>query len=265
MDRNHRIFLCAAFSPGLEVTSYIVARFPGTLVGAATCDRDDSPFEARIAECLAGGGVEVVRRMDLNSAGFRSHLVPLAVDIVLMAWIPTIIKGQQLAAARVGWVNMHPSLLPWGRGKHAYYWTCVEGTPFGATLHFIDEKIDAGRILWQKVLDVTPSDTGESLYHRSVQATVQLLRDNYGRLLRGEYAAWSPSEHGSFHSGRELDAHSQIDLERTYRGAELLDILRGRSFANGASAFFIKNGRKYYVRVRIDPADEGHREVPENA
>jgi methionyl-tRNA formyltransferase len=35
-------------------------------------------------------------------------------------------------------VNIHRSFLSWGRGAHSNVWSIVEGTPAGATLHYMD-------------------------------------------------------------------------------------------------------------------------------
>ena len=55
-------------------------------------------------------------------------------------------------------------MLPYNRGMHPWYWSIVDETPAGVTIHFIDENIDEGHIIAQKEVLIDPTDTGESLY-----------------------------------------------------------------------------------------------------
>ena len=43
-------------------------------------------------------------------------------------------------------LNIHPSLLPFGRGKYGYFWSIINSEPFGVTIHLVDEGIDSGKI-----------------------------------------------------------------------------------------------------------------------
>ena len=45
--------------------------------------------------------------------------------------------------------NLHPSFLPYNRGDQPLLWAAVEGTPYGVTLHKINERFDEGDIVSQ--------------------------------------------------------------------------------------------------------------------
>ena len=69
-------------------------------------------------------------------------------------------------------VNIHPSLLPkyggkgmWGHHIHEAVIAAGEKQS-GITIHYIDENIDGGEILFQDTCDVLPEDTPESLANR---------------------------------------------------------------------------------------------------
>ena len=47
-------------------------------------------------------------------------------DMVILAWWGRIIKGELLEAPNHGFVNLHTSFLPYGKGKHPHYWSLVE-------------------------------------------------------------------------------------------------------------------------------------------
>ena len=47
-------------------------------------------------------------------------------------------------------INMHISYLPYNRGADPNFWSFIEGTPKGVTIHYLDEGVDTGDIIVQK-------------------------------------------------------------------------------------------------------------------
>jgi len=72
------------------------------------------------------------------------------IDLGILAWWPKIIKSPLLDLPILGFINTHPSLLPYNRGKHYNFWALVEQAPFGVTLHFVDSGVDTGPIVAQR-------------------------------------------------------------------------------------------------------------------
>ena len=48
-------------------------------------------------------------------------------------------------------LNLHPSLLPNNRGSHHSFWSIINEENHGATLHWMDNELDTGPILNQKI------------------------------------------------------------------------------------------------------------------
>jgi phosphoribosylglycinamide formyltransferase-1 len=64
-------------------------------------------------------------------------------------------------------INIHPSLLPKFPGLEAWKQALVAGeTVTGCTVHYVDERIDRGRIVAQREVRILPNDTAESLHAR---------------------------------------------------------------------------------------------------
>ena len=249
-----KIALCAAYANGYTLVDFVL-REDHPIEFIVTCNKDTSEYEEKIAALCEKKGIPCLRKMDANSPAVIEELKKRSIDLVLLLWWPGIIKGEAIAAATIGWINLHTSLLPYNRGMYPYYWAIVEGTPFGATLHFINEKIDAGAILFQREIPIAITDTGESLYARLMETALDLFKTNYHKITRLDF---TPREQEktkvTFHLAKDIEPHSQIDLEKAYRARELLDIIRARTFWNGNSAYFFKDGKKYWVRIDITEA-----------
>lgn len=216
---------------------------------------DPGRFNARISELhaqhLASKRVVLCFQDEMGEIG-RQIDEQNRPEIGLLAWWPDIIKPPLLAWPRRGWINMHPSYLPFNRGKHPNFWCLAEGTPCGVSLHVATLAVDAGDILARSMLPVSWTDTGETVYRRSHQLMLNLFADRIDDILadKVERIRQVPSE-GTFHRAAEIEAASRINLERQYRARDLLNIIRGRMFTPHPTAYFVDEGKKYSVEVTI--------------
>ena len=176
----------------------------------------------------------------------------LELDLILLAWWPYILKKSLIEIPRMGCLNFHPSYLPYNRGKHYNFWTIVEDTPFGVTLHWVNEGIDSGPIAFQSLIEKSWEDTGKTLYYKAQKEIVRLFKEKFPEIKRGNIPRIPQDlSKGSFHRSNELEEVSKIELDKNYRARDLLNILRARTFRPYPGVWFIDNGIKYEVRVEI--------------
>jgi len=97
------------------------------------------------------------------------------VELICLAAFMRVIKKTFLSAFPNRIINIHPSLLPAFPGLEAWRQALEYGVKFtGCTVHFVNEKVDAGRIILQAVVPVLPDDTPETL-HRRIQEKEHLI------------------------------------------------------------------------------------------
>jgi phosphoribosylglycinamide formyltransferase-1 len=92
------------------------------------------------------------------------------IELVCLAGFMRIVKGAIMAAYRGRMLNVHPALLPGFKGLRAQEQALAYGVRYsGCTVHFVDEGIDTGPIIVQRVVPVFDEDTVESLSERIVR------------------------------------------------------------------------------------------------
>ena len=74
-------------------------------------------------------------------------------------------------------INCHPGLIPISRGLDAFKWSIYNNIPVGNTLHFIDNSIDEGHVIFRLPTVVYPNDTLENFAERHYQSEIQMLSD----------------------------------------------------------------------------------------
>jgi methionyl-tRNA formyltransferase len=177
----------------------------------------------------------------------------LRADIGLSVYFGYILLTEFFQIFPAGVVNLHPSYLPYNRGTYPNVWSIIEGTPAGATLHYIDAGIDTGDIIAQRQVPVEPVDTGKTLYRTLEEASLELLKDTWPLILSGQTGRrpQSSEEKSTFHRTRDVEKIDEIDLDRAYSARELIDLLRARTFPPYSGAYFRVGNRKVYLRLEL--------------
>lgn len=127
-------------------------------------------------EALRGLGRRAGARVWLHPARAEDiRAVRDDVDVVISALYPHLIP---LPGGRVRALNLHPTLLPDGRGGWPLVNTLLRGLPSsGVTVHEMEERFDTGPIVHQRPFPVLPDDSRETLADRAAEAAVRALAD----------------------------------------------------------------------------------------
>jgi len=161
---------------------------------------------AQIAVVLSNlpeaAGLEAARKLDLPavvipSAGRKraehdaetiTALHQHRVDLVCLAGYMRILSPEFVRAFPNRILNIHPSLLPAFPGLDVQSQALEYGAKFaGCTVHFVDEAVDHGAIILQRVVPVLDNDTAESLSARILVEEHIAYSEAIARVLSGEY------------------------------------------------------------------------------
>ncbi len=238
-----RLILLADGDVGLGITQYLLERYPDDLLLVVTIEKNEI---YRVAE---SNGVAVTV---FDSSAQVLASLPDGVDLGVLAWWPKIVRSPLLDVPRHGFVNTHPSLLPYNRGKHYNFWALVEQAPFGVTLHCVDAGVDTGNIIAQQRIDYDWCDNGGSLYFKAQAEMLELFCRTYPILRTGRFGSKPQDlESGSFHHSSEIEMASHIDLDRTYKARELINLLRARTFEGRPGCWFEDSGVRHEIYIKV--------------
>jgi phosphoribosylglycinamide formyltransferase-1 len=114
-------------------------------------------------------------------------------DLVILAGFLCVLGEKTLKSYENRIINVHPALIPSFCGKGFYGLRVHEAAlecgvkVTGATVHFVNDVIDGGKIILQKAVDVLPDDTPQSLQQRVMrEAEWELLPKAAAMFCRGE-------------------------------------------------------------------------------
>ena len=127
-------------------------------------------------------GIEgaVIKKSDYESAdefdeAIARHMLSRNVDVIVMAGFLSIVGDRLLNAYKDRIINIHPSLIPsicgtGCYGLHVHEKALEYGVKVtGATVHFVNEIPDGGKIIAQKAVYIEEGDTPEILQKRVME------------------------------------------------------------------------------------------------
>jgi methionyl-tRNA formyltransferase len=130
--------------------------------------------EDRLAAAAKAAGIEVAVQANPRLV-VASEIAPRT-DLIVTAHSHARIGKDALAAAKLGGIGYHPSLLPRHRGIAAVEWTIKEGDPIaGGTVYHLADRMDAGAIAAQEWIFVRKGETARELWERALAPLGQKL------------------------------------------------------------------------------------------
>jgi methionyl-tRNA formyltransferase len=139
------------------------------IVGVVVADGED-----RLAAAARAAGIPVT--VQANPKLVVASEIAEGTDLIVTAHSHARISKQALAAAKLGGIGYHPSLLPRHRGVAAVEWTIREKDPIaGGTVYHLADRMDSGAIAAQDWCFVKKGETARELWERALAPLGQRL------------------------------------------------------------------------------------------
>lgn len=108
-------------------------------------------------------------------------------------------------------INLHISYLPWNRGADPNFWSFVQNTPKGVSIHYLDSGIDTGDIIAQKELKFdSKTETLATTYEKLHTAIQELFKQHWSHIKNGSNPRQRQSGEGSFHKLKDKEPLLQL-------------------------------------------------------
>ncbi len=192
-DRRHRlgILISGRGSNFIAIADSIErGTLPDTEIAVVISNRAEAPgIEAARQRGLAAQVIEADgRKRAEHDQAILAALKEQEVDLVCLAGYMRLLSPGFVQAFPQRILNIHPSLLPAFPGLDAQAQALAYGVQFtGCTVHFVDEQLDHGVIVLQKVVAIAPQDDAHSLAERILAQEHLAYTEAIARVLSGDY------------------------------------------------------------------------------
>ena len=123
---------------------------------------------------------------NVNQMNSIEKLMSYGADLFVSMSFDQILKKDILEATPLGFINCHAGALPHYRGRNILNWVLInDEKEFGVTVHYIDEGIDTGDIILQKMEQITDQDDYSTLLNRATIVCANLLFESLIKICNG--------------------------------------------------------------------------------
>ena len=156
----------------------------------AASGRRGKPAPSPVAQFALDAGIPVLRPSRPNDEEFVAELRDLAPDCCAVVAYGALLRDGLLGVPRLGWVNLHFSLLPAWRGAAPVQAAIAAGDEVtGATTFLIEPSLDSGPVFGVVTETVRPTDTAGDLLDRLSISGAMLLERTMDGIADGSLTA----------------------------------------------------------------------------
>src|SRR6266508_463783 len=197
-------------------------------------------------------GVPVLQPEKVRDGRLAAAIAALRPDVVCVAAYGRILGKDLLDLAPHGAVNVHGSLLPKYRGAAPIQWAIARGeAETGVSIMQMDEGLDTGDVLLQRVLAIAPDDTAEGLAPKLASLGGEALVETLARAADGTLVP--VPQDGARATLAPILSRDDGKIDWTRGAKETLDRLRG--FTPWPGAWTTLDGKVLKV-LEAEYADE---------
>src|SRR5208282_4602648 len=205
--RPMRVLFCGTPEIGIPTLRALLADARFLVDGVVTQPdrprgRGLAPGESAVKQLAREAALDVFQPEKIRSPEAQKWIEGKAPDAAVLIAYGQILPAPLLSIPRLGWINLHASLLPKYRGAAPIAWAIANGeTRTGITTMQIDAGMDTGSLLLRKEMEIGPEETAPELSARMAEAGEPLVIETLAGLeagtLRGqvqdnEQASYAP-------------------------------------------------------------------------
>ena len=203
--------------------------------------RSDKLIPSPVKECALRYGIPVLTPKKIKAPEAVEELKKYEADLFVVAAFGQILSEEILTMPRLGCINIHASLLPKYRGAAPIQWSIIDGEKeTGITIMQMDKGLDTGDILFQKVVPILDTDTGESLFDKLAEVGARFLVEVLPDIEAGNIHPIKQDEEKSTYAKMLSKAIGEIDWSKA---ADTLEHLV-RGLNSWPSAYTRLNGKQ---------------------
>lgn len=125
---------------------------------------------------------------NINSSETIDFIKGLNPDVIYCFGWSQIINKDILSIPKLGTIGFHPAELPKNRGRHPIIWALFLGLERTAsTFFFMDEGVDSGDIISQRIINISYEDDAQTLYNKITHTALEQIEEFTYELKKGTY------------------------------------------------------------------------------
>lgn len=210
--------------------------------------RGGKPRPTPIGDLAAERGLRLLTPERPDAAEFVETIRGLDLDLAVVVAYGHLLRKQLLALPRLGFVNLHASLLPAYRGAAPVPWALLNGErESGVTVFRLNERFDEGAILARRALPIAPDDNTGTYLAKLAPIGAALMAEAAEDLAAGRATPCEQDETAASRAPKLTKQDGEIDWNLPFAAIER----RVRAFQPWPLAWTILATNRGPLRVSV--------------
>ncbi len=205
-------------------------------------------YVAEIEEIAKKNNLPVLVQPKFDSVDYKlfiDEFIKMKFDMLLCNSYSMVIRKDVLESVKFNAVNIHWSLLPFNRGPNPTQWAIIKDEKkTGITMHYINEGLDTGDIIFQIEEEISEQDTWISINERLKEKSEMFIKDGLDCIIKGKNKRSKQNESiATINKRLNPDSPKIIFSEMSNR--QIFNLVRAQVFPL-KGAFIEKNEERIY-------------------
>lgn len=254
-----KIVFCGTPAFALPTFHHLLGQSDFQIIGVVTQPdrprgRGNSLASSAVKEGAIAAHIPAYQPEKIRSEESFEYFRRMAPDAVVIIAYGQIIPQRLIEIPRLGWINLHGSLLPKYRGAAPIHWAVANGeTRTGLTTMRIDAGLDTGPTLLRYETKIGPDETSPELYARLAEAGAPLMVETLRGLENGSVAP-VPQDNSQATLARPLKKEDG-KVDWSFAAQKIYDRMRG--FKPWPGTFSSFRGKLCQLWVRPTDSETG--------
>lgn len=135
---------------------------------------------------------------NVNDPEYIKKIREMNIDSIVSIAAPQIFKRELLQSVKYGCINSHSALLPENKGMMPVFWGMFKGdSEIGVTIHYMEEKLDAGNIIKQERIKGNNKSLHEMIL-KTKRISAVLMNETLTEIMSGSSTSTPMPSGGSY-------------------------------------------------------------------
>lgn len=171
--------------------------------------------------------IPLLRAKIINSEEVCDAVKQVAPDLCVISHFEKLIKKPLLEIPPMGFINLHPSLLPNYRGMAPQHWPIINGEKeAGISVHYVEEKADTGNIIVQRRFQLYPDMYVSDLQKVWLENYKSIMVEAIDNILKGNPTREQRHLEGSYYGKLKVE---QCQINPEWSVMQAYNLVRGVS------------------------------------
>lgn len=164
-------------------------------------------FGMTLTSITRNKSIPLIHTRDINSPHTINKIEAFEPDLLVSLFTMQIYKSKVIGLPRFGSITSHPSILPNYRGLEVFFWVLANNEKeTGVSVFFLSERIDDGRVIWQKRVAIDECTTMGSLYKTITEVGANGIVESILAIDKGTTTTIAQEGIGSYFSMPDREA-----------------------------------------------------------